>query len=69
MWQVLSEEKNFEAFVLSPYSAKIILPSPTAAMFFDESKFRKQFLKRVTQGTILFNYSKFWPAVSEKKTF
>ena len=42
-------------------------PPPGAAMFFDGSKFRKQFLKRVTQGTILWNYSKFWQAVS--KTF
>ena len=33
----------------------------------DGSKFRQQFLKRVTQGTFLWNYFKIWPAVSEKK--
>ena len=32
----------------------------------DGSKFRKQFLKRVTQRTFLQNYFKIWPAVSEK---
>ena len=35
----------------------------------DRSKFREQFLKRVTQGTFLWNYFKIWPAVPEKKTF
>ena len=35
----------------------------------DGSKFRKQFLKRVTQGTFLWNYFKIWPTVSEKKIF
>ena len=44
-------------------------PLPTVAMFLDGSKYREQFLKKVTQGTILRNYSKFWPAVSEKKIF
>ena len=38
-------------------------------MFFKRSKFREQFLKRVTQGTILWNYSKFWQMVSEMKIF
>ena len=42
---------------------------PMVAMFFDRSKFRQQFLKRVTQGTILWNYSIFWQAVLEKKIF
>ena len=28
-------------------------PPPMAAMFLDQSQFRKQFLERVTQGTIL----------------
>ena len=42
---------------------------PMAAMFLDGSNIREQFSKRVTQGTILWNYSKFWPAVSEKKNF
>ena len=44
-------------------------PQFTRAMFIDRSKFREQFLKRVTQGTILWNYSKFWQAVSENKIF
>ena len=44
-------------------------PPPMAAIFFDGSNIREQLLKRVTQGTILWNYSKFWPAVSEKKIF
>ena len=35
----------------------------------DGSKFREQYLKRVTQGTFLWNYFKIWPAVSEKKIF
>ena len=35
-----------------PYSAESLPPTP-AAMFLDGSKFRKQFLRRVTQGTIL----------------
>ena len=33
----------------------------------DRSTFCEQFLKRVTQGTFLWNYFKIWPAVSEKK--
>ena len=41
-------------------------PPPTAAMFINGSKFHEQFLKRVTQGTILCNYFKI---VSEKKMF
>ena len=32
------------------------------------SKFREHFLKRLTQGTFLWNF-KIWPAVSEKKIF
>ena len=40
-----------------------------AAIFFDGSNIREQFLKSVTQGTILWNYAKFWPVVSEKKIF
>ena len=35
----------------------------------DGSKFCEQFLKRVRQGTFLWNYFKIWPAVSEKKIF
>ena len=38
----------------------------TRAIFIDRSKFCKQFLKRVTQGTFLWNYFKIWPVVSEK---
>ena len=44
-------------------------PPPMVAIFFDGSNIRQQCLKRVTQGTILWNYSEFWPAVSEKKIF
>ena len=51
----------FEEFLWSAHREP-----PQAAMFFDGSKFSKHFLKRVTQGIILWNYSKFWPAVSEK---
>ena len=32
----------------------------------DGSKFHKQLLERVTQGTFLWNYFKNWPVVSEK---
>ena len=35
----------------------------------DGSKFCEQVLKRVTEGTFLWNYFKIWPAVSEKKIF
>ena len=42
---------------------------PIAAMFFNRSNFCEQFLKRVTQGTILWNYFKIGPAVSEEKIF
>ena len=38
-------------------------------MFIDRSKFRDQILKRVTRGTFLWNYFKFWQVVSEKKIF
>ena len=38
-------------------------------MFIDGSKFHKQYLQRVTQGTFLWNYFKIWPAVLEKKVF
>ena len=37
--------------------------------FIDRSKFCEPILKRVTQGTFLWNYFKIWPAVSEKKIF
>ena len=40
-----------------------------AAMFFDRSKFGERFLKRVTEGTILWNYFKIGPAVAEEKIF
>ena len=33
---------------------------------FGQIKISQQFLKRVTQGTFLWNYFKIWPAVSEK---
>ena len=35
----------------------------------DGSKFRIQYLKRVTQGTFLWNYFKIWPVVLQKKVF
>ena len=44
-------------------------PPFTRATIFDGSKFREQFLKRVTQGATLWNYFKIWPSVSEKKIF
>ena len=40
-----------------------------SAMFIDGSKFCEQFLKEVTQGTILWNYFEIWPAVSKEKNF
>ena len=67
IWQAVSEEKNFEEFHWSLHSEKSL--SPTAAMFYCGSKFRKQFLKRVTQGTILWNNFKIWQAVSKEKNF
>ena len=72
IWHAVSE-KNFEEFLWSLHSEKSLPPPPPpppmAAMFFDRSKCRKQFLKRVTQRTILWNYCKFWLVVSEKKIF
>ena len=38
-------------------------------MFIDRSKFREQIFKGITQGTILLNYFKIGPAVSEEKIF
>ena len=58
IWQVVSEEKNFEEFLWSAHSENS--PLPKAAMFFDGSKFR---------GTILWNYFKIGLAVSEEKIF
>ena len=66
-WSAVSEEKNFKEFLSVHRVQKV--PPPTAAMFFDGSKFCAQFLKRVLQGTFLWNYSKFWPSVSEEKIF
>ena len=48
-----------------PYSAR----TPPPPIFLDRSNFRTQFLKRVTQGTFLFNYLKIRPAVPEDKIF
>ena len=56
----------FKNFFMSILCKK---PPFTRAMFMDGSKFREQFLKRVTQGTFLWNYFKIRPAVSEKKIF
>ena len=58
-----------EFWRISLKSTKWKKPPPMAAIFFDGSNIREQFLKRVTQGTILRKYSKFWPALSEKKIF
>ena len=44
-------------------------PPFTRAMFLGKSKFREHFLKRVTQGTFLWNYFKIGPAVLEDKIF
>ena len=41
-------------------------PPFTNTMFIDRLKFRKQFLKRVTQGTFLWNYFQIWLVLSEK---
>ena len=35
----------------------------------DGLKFREQFLRKITQGTLLWNYYKIWPTVSEKRIF
>ena len=56
----------FKNFFMSVYCKK---PSFTRAMFKDGSKFREHYLKRVTQGTVLWNYFKLWPVVLEKKIF
>ena len=48
-----------------PYNASS--PHSPRAMFIDRSKFRKQLLKKVTQGTFLRNYFKIRQAVSEEK--
>ena len=44
-------------------------PSPMVAMFFHGSKLCEQFLKRVTQGIILWNIFKISQVVSEEKNF
>ena len=59
--------EEFLRFSSCPYSAKS-LPL-MEAMLFNGSKIREQVLKRVSQGTILWNYFKIGPAVSEEKIF
>ena len=63
--QGCQRRRFFLRISLCQYSAKKS-PPPTVAMFFNGSQFREQHLKRVTQGTILWNYFKIWQAVSEK---
>ena len=69
LFQNLTSSFRVEDFLrisICPYSAgRPHSPEP----FMDRSKFGKQFLKRVTQGTFLWNYFKIWPAVLEKKIF
>ena len=57
-------EEDFLRISSCPYSTKS-LPHPWPPW----SKFCKQFLKRVTQGIILWNYFKIWHMVSEEKNF
>ena len=70
LFQNLTSGFRVEEFTrISLKSTQWKKPPPMAAMFFDRSKFRKKKLKRVTQRTILWNYFKFWHAVSEEKNF
>ena len=55
--------KNFSCL----YSARS-LHSPEQCLMTDQN-FAKQFMKRVIQGTFLWNHFKIGPAVSEKKIF
>ena len=49
---------------------RIVQVAPfTRAMFIDESKFRKQLLKKVAQGTFLWNYFKIWKVVQRRRFF
>ena len=57
--------EEFTRISLCLYSAS----SPHSLILCVLTKFRKHFLKRVTQGTFLWNYFKIWPVVSEKKIF
>ena len=63
--------KSDQRFQRSRFSKNFIMsvqckkPPFTRAMFMDGSKFCKQFLKRVTQTTFLWNYFKIGPVVSE----
>ena len=58
-------EKSFIRISSCPYCAKK-KKTFTRAIFIDRSIFCEHFLKRVTQGTFLWNYFKIWPAVSKK---
>ena len=59
-------EKNSQKIL---YVCTVQVTAIANAMFIDRSKFREQFLKRVTQGTFLRNYFKIWQEVSEEKNF
>ena len=59
-------EKIFKEFLISVECKK---SPPMAAMFFQGSKFHKQFSKRVTQGTILLYFFKISKVVLEEKNF
>ena len=56
----------FKNFFMSVYSKS---PPFIRAIYIDRSQFCHQFLKRVTQGTFLWNYFKIWQAVLERKFF
>ena len=64
--QLFQRRIFFKNFFMSIWYKK---PPFTRAMFMDGSKFRGQFLKRVSQGTFLWNYFKIEPAVPEEKIF
>ena len=66
IWQVVSEEKNFEEFLWSPHNEK---SPPWQPCFSTNQNSANNFWKRVTQGTTVWNYFKIWQAVSEEKNF
>ena len=68
IWPVVSENKIFLHYTDMNFFMSIQCKKPpfTRTIFIDRSKFCEQLLKRVTQGTFLWNYFKIWQAVLEK---
>ena len=63
--------EEFWSISISPYSAKsLTTPPPPPNLrpcLSTDQNFTNPFLKRVTQGTVLWNYSKFWSAFQRRR--